>query len=392
MRRRRSGVTTGRRIRLHRLRAGLTQEVLAGLAGVSPSWISQVERGIRAPDSLRCLIPVAKVLSVDPMVLLGDASDAGDKGGGMAGGVHELVAALRRSQPLPAAEPNLENIAQRLRDAERLQRQCHYGPVASMVAALIADTEAAASVYEHTKRGMVAHAWLSHAYRIAAQTLLRAGEEHSVRWIAADRSWAAARRTGDPMVEAFAAHCRSLVFSYHGWAAEATEAAVAALDRLPPGANPRLSGSLLLMGARSAACMNDRATAHGLLRQAYAAEGRIDGDDDLFGETAIRAYALFVAITLGDATEALRLGAKAPCDVYPDRAALWQMDMAYAYQMRRNPEAALHRLLEAERVAPGVIRSHAMAREMVDTMLHRREGRSTTPGLRELAERVGVLK
>jgi tetratricopeptide (TPR) repeat protein len=359
-------------------------------AGVSPIWISQVERGVRAPDSLRCLIPVAKVLRVDPMLLLGDASEAGDRGGGTDGGVDELVAALRRSQPVRAAEPNLENIAQRLGDAERLQRQCHYGQVGSMVAALIADIDAAVSVYEHTGQEMVAHAWLSHAYRIAAQTLLRAGEEHSVRWIAADRSWAAARRTGDPMVEAFAAHCRSLVFSYHGWAAEATEAAVAALDRLPPGANPRLSGSLLLMGARSAACMNDRATAHGLLRQAHAAEGRIDGDDDLFGETAVRAYALFVAITLGDATEALRLGAKAPC-VYPDRATLWQMDMAYAYQMRRNPEAALHRLLEAERVAPEVIRSHAMAREMVDTMLHRREGRSTTPGLRELADRVGVL-
>src|SRR5580700_7696259 len=69
-RRRRSGVTTGTRIRLHRRRAGLTQEVLAGLAGVSPSWISQVERGVRAPDSLRCLIPVARVLRVNVIDLI----------------------------------------------------------------------------------------------------------------------------------------------------------------------------------------------------------------------------------------------------------------------------------------------------------------------------------
>jgi transcriptional regulator with XRE-family HTH domain len=385
-------VTTGSRIRFHRQRAGLTQEVLAGLAGVSPSWISQVERGTRVPDSLRCLIPVAKVLRVDPMDLVGDVSEAGDRGGdGIAGGMHDLVVTLRRSQPIPAAEPNLEDIAQRLGDAERLQRHCHYRQAGTMVAALVADAEMAVSMCQHTERERVAYSWLSHAYRIAAHTLLRAGEEHSVRWIAADRCSAAAHRTGDPVAEGFAAQCRSLLFSYHGWAAEATEASVGALDRLPADAHPRLAGSLLLMGARSAACMSDRSTAHGLLRQAYAVQRRIDGDEDLFGETAVRAYALFVAITLGDASEALRLGATAPSGVYPDRAALWQMDMAYAYQMRRNPEAALHRLLEAERIAPEVIRSHAMVREMVGTMLHRREGRSTTPGLRELADRVGVL-
>lgn len=36
---------SGQRIRLYRQRLGMTQEALAGLAGVSVSWLSQVERG-----------------------------------------------------------------------------------------------------------------------------------------------------------------------------------------------------------------------------------------------------------------------------------------------------------------------------------------------------------
>jgi hypothetical protein len=59
--------------------------------------------------------------------------------------------------------------------------------------------------------------------------------------------------------------------------------------------------------------------------------------------------------------------------------------------MKRQDEAALHRLLEAERIAPELARNHAMVREMVSAMLRRREGRSATPGLRELADRVGIL-
>ncbi|MDB5064849.1 MAG: hypothetical protein JWM18_1283, partial [Chloroflexi bacterium] len=41
----------------HRCSVGESQR----LAGVSVSWLSQVVRGERAPDSLRCLITVANV-------------------------------------------------------------------------------------------------------------------------------------------------------------------------------------------------------------------------------------------------------------------------------------------------------------------------------------------
>ena len=51
----------GERIRIYRLRRGLSQRELAGLVRRSESWLSQVERGVRSVDKLSVLVDVAKV-------------------------------------------------------------------------------------------------------------------------------------------------------------------------------------------------------------------------------------------------------------------------------------------------------------------------------------------
>jgi len=63
----------GQRIALARRRRGLSQAVLAGLAGRSESWLSQVERGKRGVDSHSVLVRLAEVLRVDIEELTGSA-------------------------------------------------------------------------------------------------------------------------------------------------------------------------------------------------------------------------------------------------------------------------------------------------------------------------------
>jgi transcriptional regulator with XRE-family HTH domain len=63
----------GQRIARARRRRGLSQAVLAGLAGRSESWLSQVERGKRGVDSHSVLLRLAKVLRVDIAELTGSA-------------------------------------------------------------------------------------------------------------------------------------------------------------------------------------------------------------------------------------------------------------------------------------------------------------------------------
>lgn len=59
-----TALSTGERIRLYRTRRGLSRERLSGLAGVSPSWLKQVENGTRKADSLRLLVAVAEALNM----------------------------------------------------------------------------------------------------------------------------------------------------------------------------------------------------------------------------------------------------------------------------------------------------------------------------------------
>ena len=63
----------GQRIARARRRRGLSQAVLAGLAGRSESWLSQVERGKRGVGSHSVLVRLAEVLRVDIEELTGSA-------------------------------------------------------------------------------------------------------------------------------------------------------------------------------------------------------------------------------------------------------------------------------------------------------------------------------
>jgi transcriptional regulator with XRE-family HTH domain len=407
-------VGAGSRIREYRLRLGMTQEVLAGLAGVSVSWVGQVERGVISPGSLRSVIPVAQALRVDPMDLIEVPRTRRDgaAAGGTSNGLHTLVLALR-TYPYELPETgtaDLAGIRRRLDQADSLRRRCRYDEAGPLLATLIADAETAARVLEDTEHEREAFTSLSHVYRLCSPVLNRGGEEHDVAWIAVDRCSAAARRSGDPLLHAFAARCRAHAFAHFGWVTQATATIMPAIDALAPAAwrtPPQTSadpwwapdpaslwGALLLAGALSAARSNDPAEARRLLRQAETTAVRVSRDDELFGPTNTAIHAVSCAIELGDATATLRLGetvdpSPLPSDALNRRAQV-HVDLARAYEQKRQHESALHRLLEAERIAPEFTHGHSIVREMVSAMLHRREGRSRTSGLRELADRVGV--
>ncbi|MGW0522103.1 helix-turn-helix domain-containing protein [Crossiella sp. NPDC003009] len=64
------GVDLGKRIRWHRLRRGLSVRALAGLAGLSPGFVSMVETGERALDRWTHLAAIARVLGTPAADLL----------------------------------------------------------------------------------------------------------------------------------------------------------------------------------------------------------------------------------------------------------------------------------------------------------------------------------
>ena len=66
--------STGKKIKLARLNANLTQEKLAEKAGLSARYISQLERGL-AFGSPKTIISICKVLNIDSNFLLNDLID-----------------------------------------------------------------------------------------------------------------------------------------------------------------------------------------------------------------------------------------------------------------------------------------------------------------------------
>jgi hypothetical protein len=75
----------------------------------------------------------------------------------------------------------------------------------------------------------------------------------------------------------------------------------------------------------------------------------------------------------------------------PERQARYNIiDLAQAHAMRRQIGEALHRLEEAERLTPEQTRTHRVACAVTRDLIQL-SGSRPRPGLRELAERLGVL-
>lgn len=57
-------ISLGKRIRIYRKKAGLTQDMLAEKLGLSSKYIQYIENGNRNP-SLKVIFKIAKILEID---------------------------------------------------------------------------------------------------------------------------------------------------------------------------------------------------------------------------------------------------------------------------------------------------------------------------------------
>ena|SRR5882724_2565001 len=88
-----SEVRIGERIRFYRQAKGKTQAVVAGLAGVTEDYLSQIERGLKTP-TIALLHRFAKILGVRISDLLGESAAVQDEASTPAGKAvqHALMA------------------------------------------------------------------------------------------------------------------------------------------------------------------------------------------------------------------------------------------------------------------------------------------------------------
>jgi transcriptional regulator with XRE-family HTH domain len=343
---------TGQRIARARRRRGLSQAVLAGLAGRSESWLSQVERGKRGIDSYSALVRLADVLRVDIEELTGAGNS--DEPGRR---VHPAAPIIEQAMMAygvpdrsvehegPDREVSLDYLRAKARSAYRSYQATRYDTAGGMLPGLICGVESAArgtgtaSPDTWEVRVLV--------YDTAAALLGRIGEPF-MAWAAADRAKSAAEYSGDPLLTAVSAWRLSYMISGRKHPQEAllvAMTAAAALERAMRTPSPEqlsVYGALHLAAATAAAACYDRAatqTALAKAREIADRTGEANHMGTAFGPVNVALHAISVSLRLGDPRAATETGEALDTAAMPiglvGRRTQVNLDLARAYAMCR---------------------------------------------------------
>jgi transcriptional regulator with XRE-family HTH domain len=397
----------GQRIARARRRRGLSQAVLAGLVGRSESWLSQVERGKRGVDSHSVLVRLAEVLRMDIEELTGfaDLNETGVRACPAAPLIEQAMMGYGAPGPLdggdePELQVSLDFVRAQACSAYQAYQATRYDAAGHILPGLIRAVEAAARIAGSGSPAVCAVR--ARVYDTTAALLSRVGEPF-LAWAAADRAMFAAEQSGDPLLAAAGAWRMSYMTTGRKHPQEALDlamAAAAALDRTMRATSPeRLSvyGALHLAAATAAAASFDRATTQSLLATARGIADRTGEANHMgtaFGPVNVAIHAISASLKLGDPRTAAETGEAIDLAAMPaglvGRRTQVNLDLARAYAMTRKDAAAVNLLLAAERLSPQLVRYDPATRDVLTELLHR-EHRPSTPELRPLAHRAGVI-
>ena len=180
--------------------------------------------------------------------------------------------------------------------------------------------------------------------------------------------------------------------------ARAAATALGRKMRAPTSERLSVYGALHLAAAATAAAASfDRATSESLLATARGIADRTGEANHMgtaFGPVNVAIHAIAASLKLGDPRTAAETGEALDLAAMPvglvGRRTQVNLDLARAYAMTRKDAAAVNLLLAAERLSPPLVRYDPATRDVLTELL-RREHRPSTPELRPLARRAGVI-
>ncbi|GAA4855332.1 helix-turn-helix domain-containing protein [Pseudonocardia benzenivorans] len=383
-------MSVGERIAFYRARRGLTQTQLANLVGRKIDWLSKIERGERQLRNVELLAEVAKVLRISltdlvgQPVLLEDETEQDDvpaiRDALMSPGRLSRTLFATTNRPTRAIDPEQSG-----RLVEFAWGSYQAGRVSDVVAALPRLIRQAQELEQQAGNSTISatRAWAVSArvHHLAATTLSKVGES-DLSWIAAERAMRAADEADDPLVLASAPRAATHALLAVGRYEDALNLGETAARWLAPqvaDGDPEalsLFGMLHLRTAVAAARHQDRATAAELLGRAAQAAEQLGVDANYwqtgFGPTNVELHRLSAALDLGDVAWVAEHGRQVGAEGLPvERRVTHMIDVARALSYLAKDTEALDLLLNAERLAPALVRHSASVREMVKDM-HRR--------------------
>jgi transcriptional regulator with XRE-family HTH domain len=385
----------GQRIARYRKLRHLTQTGLAHAASVSPSMVTQVERGVKQP-SPALIASIARALSVPVTELTGqpylrelqqDQLDVLVQPIRWALDVYDLgVDPELAPRPLPALVEEADRLCLLVRAGE-------LRTAASELPALITEITSVA----HEAPSDKAWATLASAYRTAYDVATKLGFQ-DLSAIALDRMAWAAERGSDPIVAGIRQYLRALAYLRAGEyrtgrrLVAVGQATTALAD--PGRVRDVVAGQIHLGGAVLAARDRDKDAAAGHLVEAErfaVATGEATRVHWLsFGPFNVAAHRVSTLVDQDLYAQALTAAktVRMPEDWPASRQAHFRAEVARAQLWTGRTEEALRSLQEARKAAPQQVKYSASVRDTVAGLLSAR--RSAPDSLASYAQWVGM--
>ncbi|HEU5471411.1 MAG TPA: helix-turn-helix transcriptional regulator [Actinophytocola sp.] len=386
----------GRKLRQIRHARGKSLTVIAGLAGISPSYLSRLENGERALDRRSLIVALADALEVAPMEITG----VGAVTPGPADEDRSLIAVRMALMSAAMNEPNgtvqpAAVLGARVADVLDAQRDCRHTEVGELLPALIRDlhTTVAAGREEREVLRLIA---LLHVQGTEAW-LTDVGASCDLGWQAAMLARQAAERLeDDQMTHAVAAF--GTAFALLAAGAFDLAATTLAVPVVGTGSDEamQVTGMLALTSSLVAAASGRPAERAAALAEAADLAERTGNGNAMwfgFGPSNVGIWRMSVALESGEYAEAARIAGTIDPDAIPSptrRSHYWrEYGVALARLPRRHTEAVVM-LRRAERIAPARIHRHPMMRSVIAELLARSRRDAVGRELRGMAYRAGL--
>lgn len=392
--------TIGERVRMRCLASRLPKTVIAGLAGITPDYLYQIERGLKLP-TVTVLKQLAEVLNVSADELLSSSSKreaptrprpAGDA----------LYRALTRPLASDVAAVDVKTLRRNVLDAWKTWQTSatRYSQLAPELPALVVDTEQAlrsgANGSAADRREVQCCA--ADLYALLRSVAKRLGRV-DVSLLAADRAIRAGENADDPLRLAMAQWNLAQVLLADGEAEGAEDVAMQAAEALSLWMEDDLDavalrGALLLVGSIAAARRGDVWRARERVQTVEPLAKRTGERNTLwtvFGPTNVAMHAVSVEVEAGAAADGLRLAERIDHDRSPsiERRVAFLLDQAKGQVQRRDYGSALVMLSATEREAPEDLKHRPAAHKLLETLVQRAR-RSVATEAARLATRVGA--
>jgi transcriptional regulator with XRE-family HTH domain len=400
-------ITIGARLRTLRRWRGMTQAELAGLADLSPSFVSMVEHGHRLLDRRSQISALASALKVSETDLVGGPHLSADR---LQSDPHMAIPPLRVAlQTNTLASPAADH-ARPLADLrgevfgviEPLRRVCDYVQVGQLLPPAIDELHWHVAQPADEAAHRLALECLVEACVIAA-AVTKELNYMDLAYLAAMRAQEAAGMLADPVQQGKADFMWLLTLPRVGSWERSLVAAENAASRLEPhavsSAGKQVLGMLTLTAALSAAALQRGDAAGHWLEEAAALADQVPDEPmrtwQSFSATNVSIWRISVGVERGEAgARTLELAKDVDLGLLEPKASrrasfLSDVGRGLAQEPKTRAEA-VRWLRRAEDTAPQRIRNSASVRETVAYLLNRATVAAGGRELRGMASRMGL--